>query len=510
MNGNINNNINFGSQQDIYRVVKKDGLALPVIAVASSVVGAVGYTLGSAGLYYDTYKNSNGKIKNIFLPEKSNKTPEEKKLTSHEGIKTIVPESQFAKMGLNAAKVAIAGTSLAGITTGMTAGIPMMTIGEAINLGATPCIETPIGTGLFGIGIASIFAGLALESNPDLLLDKNKLKSEKTLAGKTKIVLSNIKGSAKEVVSSCTELFKNSVMLITPKHKKAVKFFKENIFSLNPKSAIIKECINKDGKVFIEKTLKMPKNYLMQAASAVLTMGGLGVVLFSLIDNKKTQKNSLKVEEGGFFTDNIGMTKFGVDKLSAAKNVKDSVGGAGFSLGGIVCGISQLIGIDNKQGRAAQWLSFGLVFLGFAVDRGKHLAKIIKNNKSRPEITKVARQWEVDLTKIFDVKNNNEKNLLNKTLNAIKKEKELPNSNYKKIDEFFNTLSGKKYVFETAEVKEKLDKTLTRNIASSVNVLKRDGKAVEITTPAEIKNILGDIDAQTKVIFGEKPIKAEV
>jgi len=80
----------------------------------------------------------------------------------------------------------------------------------------------------------------------------------------------------------------------------------------------------------------------------------------------------------------------------------------------------------------------------------------------------------------------------------------------KKIDEFFNTLSGKKYVSETAEVKEKLDKTLTRNITSSVNVLKRDGKAVEITTPAEIKNILGDIDAQTKAIFGEKPIKAEV
>ncbi|HBG48524.1 MAG TPA: hypothetical protein DDW90_03260, partial [Cyanobacteria bacterium UBA9971] len=185
-------------------------------------------------------------------------------------------------------------------------------------------------------------------------------------------------------------------------------------------------------------------------------------------------------------------------------------GGAGFSLGGIVCGISQLIGIDNKQGRAAQWLSFGLVFLGFAVDRGKHLAKIIKNNKSRPEITKVARQWEVDLTKIFDVKNNNEKNLLNKTLNAIKKEKELPNSNYKKIDEFFNTLSGKKYITETTEVKEKLDKTLTKNIASNVNVLKRDGKNVEITNPAEIKNILSDIETQTKAIFGEKPIKAEV
>lgn len=500
-----NNNIKFGSKPDVYKVIKKENLALPIIALASSVLGAVGYIIGSSGLYYDTYKKSNGKIKNIFFPE----TVDKKNEINHEGVKTIIPETEFAKFGLNAAKVGIAATTIAGMTTGLTAGMPMMTIGETINLGAAPCIETPLGTGLFGVGIASIFAGLALESNPELLLDKNKLRTEKTLAGKTKVVLGNVKSSIVEIGKSCSDLAKNTFKLFTPKNAEAVKFFKENIFFLTPKSVIIQESINKDGKVFIDKVLKQPKNYLMQVASAVLTVGGLGVVLFSLIDNKKAQKSSLKVEEGGFFTDNIGMTKFGIDKVSVARNLKDAAGGAGFLTGGIFNGISQLIGIDSKQGRAAQWLGCGLVFVGFVVDRGKHLAKTIENNKVRNEITKVARKWEIDLTKIFNIKNKEEKILFNKTLNALKKGIDLPESDFKKILESFNSFSGEKYITETTKVKKELGKTLSQNILSTFDVLEKDGKKAEITTPVEVENILNDIKAQTKAIFGENPAKIE-
>ena len=542
---NNSNNINFGSQLRTYKVIKKESLLMPVIAVASSAVCSAGYLIGSTGLYYDNYQKSNGKIKNIFLPKKrhghskaensqenieiifpdkdiikfvldKSKNPlkykndfcmECKPANSeaaehkggHEGVRTIVPKSKFAKLGLKAVKIGITASSLAGFTAGITAGIPMMSIGEAINMAAAPCIETPVGTGLFGIGIASIFSGLALENTPELLLDKAKFKAEKSLKGKVKLVLNNVKDSMKEVGSSCTALIKNTFYLFTPKHKNAVNFFKENIFALTPKKVVIKEMINKEGNVFVETMLKQPKNYLMHAASAVLAVGGGGLVLFSLLNRKKAQKKSLKVEEAGFFTDNIGMTKFGIDKLSMAKNVKDTVGGTGFFVGGIINAISQIMGIDNKQGRAAQWLGVSLVFLGFGIDRGKQLKNIIKNNKKgRQELTRAVRQWEVDLTKLFDVKKPEQKKLLKQTLKAIKTGAEIPESVFGGIMKSFKKLSGSQYEPVAAKIKG----TLGANVSPLVNILENNGKHAEITNPADVQHIIQELQAQSKELFG--------
>lgn len=507
MNGILNKNINFGSQLDVYKVVKKDPLTMPVLAVASSAVGAIGYTLGAAGLYYDTYKKSKGKLKNILFPDEADRKAGNKKESHSEGVKTIIPDSKFAKVGISSAKIGIAATTLAGMAAGIAEGIPMMTIGEMIGLTSSPIIETPIGTGLFGVGIASIFSGLALKSNPELLLNKKKLNAEESFSGKVKLIRDNVKLSLREVGNSCTGLIKNAFMLFTPQRRDAFAFFRENVFSINPKSIVFKELVNKDGKVFIEKSVKVPKNYLMHAASAVLTLGGLGVVLFSLTNSNKAQKGSLDVEEAGFFTDNISMTKYGIDHLSVAKNSIDSVGGTGFFAGGILNGISQIIGLDNKQGRAMQWLGIGLVFLGFGIERGKHLKDVLKDNKTRKEITNVLRQWEVDLTKLFNVSNHKENDLLKKTIKAVKLESVPPESNFTRIDKAFDSIAGKEYNPDRGKVKQYFRNVLNESLASKINVLKRDGKDLEIKEPEKIQEIIKDINIQHNKAFGEKPEK---
>ena len=57
------NNISFEARLNTYKVIKKESLVIPIIAVISSAICAAGYFFGSAGLYYDTYQKSNGKIK---------------------------------------------------------------------------------------------------------------------------------------------------------------------------------------------------------------------------------------------------------------------------------------------------------------------------------------------------------------------------------------------------------------------------------------------------------------
>ena len=91
----------------------------------------------------------------------------------------------------------------------------------------------------------------------------------------------------------------------------------------------------------------------------------------------------------------------------------------------------------------------------------------------------------------------------------MKKGTDLPESDFKKILESFNSFSGEKYIPETTKVKNELNKTLSQKILSTFDVLEKDGKKAEITSPVEVENILNDIKAQTKAIFGENPAKIE-
>ena len=106
------------------------------------------------------------------------------------------------------------------------------------------------------------------------------------------------------------------------------------------------------------------------------------------------------------------MTKLGIDKFTTAGRAA----GASFAVGGVVNAISQFMGIDNKDGRALQWLGIAAVFLGFSIDRGKHLKTAINNAKMRPELSQVVREWEFDLSKLIK----NDTKALKKLLKEIK------------------------------------------------------------------------------------------
>lgn len=464
-------NIVFGSSSaPVFKVKNQSFLQkfLPVFAFSSSSLATIGYAFGSAGLFYDSYKENNSNVKKMFSSNKP-------KGSSSEGVQTIKTSTDFGKMGLGAAKIGIVAAASSGIACGLGEGIPMMALGEATNLSAGPIVETPIGTGLFGIGIASIFSGLALDNTPELKLNHYKMMAEKDFSKKAKMVAQNMKTTIKEIGTSVFEMVKN---LPNP------KFFKENIFGLTPKTLIFQESINKDGKVTVSRALRHNKNYLMHAASFTLALGGAGVILFSLLDRKKTQKASLHVEEGGFLFDNLGMTKYGVDKITTG----GKMAGSGYVVGGVINSVSQFMGIDNKNGRALQWLGIALVFLGFSVDRGRVLKKVLATSKTSTELTDVVREWKVDLSKLPMSPNE-----LKKLLNELKNNKPVTNDKFKKLEQSFISVASGNFKNEEA-LKRDLCSNLGKNDADFF-------EAKKISDFEETKRVLAICSEKT---FGSK------
>lgn len=461
-----------------YKVIGKNKFksAIPIIAFISSIVGSTGYFLGGAGLFYDIYKDKKNGVK---TPKKN-----------EAGVKTIVANTKIAQIGMDCAKVGIAASSIANIACGMGEGIPLMALGEVPNLAAAKIIETPIGTGLFGIGIASIFAGLALDNTPHLKLNEYDLMAQKGALNKTKLVLKNMGVAAKETVVSMWEI------CTKPFTEKG--FLKKAFLELNPKTVVFSESINKEGKVVLSKVLRHPKNYLMNAASFVLTMGGLSIIATTLLNTKKAQEASLKVEEGGFLFDNFGITKYGIDRLTTGS--KSS--GISFAVGGVANAVSQFLGLDNKEGRALQWLGIGGVFLGYAIDRGRFLKTAIKNAKFRPELTRVVREWSFDLTNLVK-----DKKLLKKLQYEIKKGQPSTNEAFNALEEALKKSVG------TEEIKPKDEVTKTL-----LGELGKDGedisgkisyqeiiKGFEKDMKNKVENVQKTLEICSEKLFGKNP-----
>lgn len=458
--------ISFGATSaPVYKVQNPSILKklLPAIAFFASAITTVGYATGAAGLFYDSYKENDSNIKKMFLGKKE-------KCSKSEGVQTIKTSTEFGKFGLNAAKIAITASASAGVACGLGEGVPMMALGEATNMSAGRIIETPVGTGLFGIGIASIFAGLALENTPELKLNEFKYMAENDTSKKAKMVAKNMWGTLKEITSSVGEVAKN----ITN-----TKFLKENIFNINPKTVVFQEKVNKDGKVFIERSLRHNKNYLMHASSFTLGLGGIGVVLFSLLKNKKAQKASLHVEEGGFLIDNVGILKYGIDKAS----VGAKPAGAGYAVGGIINAISQFIGLDNKNGRAMQWAGISLVFVGYAIDRGKHFKVAMANSKARTELRDTVREWRVDLSKIAGSSDE-----MKKIIEELKQNKPVTNEKFKKLEQVFE---------ESTKGKFKSDDEMKSSLSQHIAVDGISSKKI-----ADFKETQEALKACTKKLFG--------
>ena len=441
-----NEAVSFGSAPAPVFVVKKSsflGKILPSFAFSASIITTLGYSLGSAGLFYDSYKENGDSVTKMFSNKKS-------KGIASEGVQTIIPTTKLGKLGLLSGKVAVTASASSGVACGLGEGVPMMALGEATNMSAGRIIETPIGTGLFGIGIGSVFSGLALDNTPELKLNHLKMMAENSIPKKAKMVARNMGDTMKEIGSSVVDIAKN---ITNP------KFFKENFLEIAPRTVVFQESINKDGKVIISKALRHNKNYLMHAASFTLGLGGLGVIGFSLLKNKTAQKNSLRVEEGGFLFDNLGMTKYGLDKFSTG----GKYAGSGYAVGGVINSISQIMGIDNKNGRAMQWAGIALVFLGFSVDRGKTLKKTLATAKKREQLTDVVREWKFDLTNLVD-KNKPEE--LKKLLDEIKNNKPVTNTKFNQLEKTFTDVAGKKFVSDD-EIKGTVSQKFGKEIADN-------------------------------------------
>ncbi len=468
----VNNNISFTSKAPpCYKVTDKNLIKrfLPVIAFSASLVSTLGYFLGAGGLFYDLHH------------DKKNKTAENN--NESEGVKTVVASTKIGKAGINCTKVGITAAAVANIACGMGEGLPLMALGEASNLGAAPIIETPIGTGLFGIGIASIFAGLALDNTPELKLDEFELMAKKGFINKAKLVVTNMKNTAKEIGSSVFHVIKNSYK---------PNFWKNDILQITPKTIVFSESINKNGQAVLTRALRHNKNYLMHTASFTLALGGIGIIISSLLKANKAQKASLKIEEGGFLFDNLGITKYGLDRLTTGN--KSS--GISFALGGIVNAVSQFIGLDNKDGRALQWLGIGGVFLGYTIDRGKHLRKALNQASQRPELTKIVREWKFDLSNLVS-----DSAELKKLLFEIKTNKPITNSNFVNFETAFKNAVGQGDIKPVNKVKDELSKNIKKDIFEKI---KYPEFQKDIDDTKEILTIC------TKKIFGSEsptPVK---
>lgn len=461
-----------------YKVVNTNAFkkVLPAIAFAGSVLGCLGYLVGGTGLFYDFYKENQNKSS-----EKKDLHTSNKRKKAEEGVKTITTNTEFGKVGLICGKAACSATAIAGMACGLGEGLPLMAIGEATNLSSSRILETPVGTGLFGIGIASIFAGLALDNTPNLKLNELDVMAEENIGKKAQMILKNMVTTGKEISKSIFEIIS---------HVFDPKFIKENILQGTPKNVVFSEAINEKGKVFITKALRHNKNYMMNAASFTLALGGLGIIASSFLDAKKAQKASLKIEESGFIFDNIGITRYGLDKLTT--NGKGA--GASFAIGGIINAISQFIGLDNKEGRALQWLGISGVFLGFAIDRGKHLKTTLELAKQRPELTRVIREWKFDLSKL--VKDKTELKNLQKEIKMHTDDNPIKNKEFLKLEADFKKIIGETYQ-STECIKEKLELKLG-DISSNF-------KSQKVADFEKTKNVL---EICTEKMFGSKNPKA--
>lgn len=426
---------------------------VPVTSFVAAFIAATAYLVGSVGLFYDIYKDKQNNKSNLKLTDKQPKTP--KQTVEEDGAKTIVANTKFANNCMKFAKVGIMASATSGMACGIGEGMPIMALGEATNLGAGNIIETPLGTGLFGVGIASIFSSYALDNTPRLKLNPYKVLAEDSVSKKAKLYLQNIGNTVKEV-------FKAMGYIATNFYKP--EFLKENLFTLNPKNLIIQELTKQDGTLSINKTLRHNRNIMLHAASFVLGLGGSALIATSLIKKaKKAQKAALKFEEGGFLVDNFGMTKIGLDKLTTGAKTS----GSNFALGGVINAISQFMGIDNKDGRAMQWLGIFFVFVGFSIDRGKFMTEQWGKRNSREALTDVVREWKFDLSKIFTNKAE-----LKTLLKEIKNGSTITN-------ERFNKLYG---VFESNLTKLRDKKEMETAIDSVIGVKNADNYKLEFDT----------------------------
>lgn len=470
-----NNNVAFKAEgPPLYAVKNMTPFkkAIPIISFIGACLAASGYAVGSFGLFYDLAES---KRRGLVSPEQK------------EGAKTVTPNTEIGKTCMKLCKIGLFGSSLSGITCGIGEGLPIMTIGNITESTSVPIIETPIGTGLFGLAIACIFAALALDNTPELKLNHFRMMAKETAGEKAKMVVQNIGVALKEIFISLKEIAKNCFK---------PGFIKEAFFQGHPNTVVFQESINKEGKVILKKMLRHNRNYMMHTASFILGVGGISLAITKAVEWKSAQRQCLRVEEGGFLLDNFGMTRYGVDKFTTGGRSA----GTSYAIGGVINAISQFMGLDNQDGRAMQWLGIALVFGGYMIDRGKFMHSFLKNCKTRPELTDVVREWKFDLSKLVK-----DKKELKQLLDQINKGESITNEQFQKLEEAVKkaTAAENNGLFRSdAIVRAELEKILGKETSDIFTTHK-------IADAEETKTVLKTC---TKKVFGSEdpePIQQE-
>lgn len=434
------NDVSFKSN-NIGKLIVHEGYKFPKVTPAIAVLGlvtaltsAAGFGLGGAGLNYDHYyKKSHGikdgKPKNdpnsISIQDfvSSLGKPDQKlklKFAVDEGKENkeetgyIDPVSEFGKFGMKAAKIGIFFSGVAGVFNGIAMRVPLMSVGEGLNIAASPIVNTPTGFGLFNIALATVFAGRALENNPALKLNQEVLASKSGLTAKAGYVLDNMGNCLKEVMNSSKEVIVQFGNLFKADEAKAAKtFFRDCIFDVKSSTMTFSEKILADGSTVIERGMKSYP-YRMHLASVILATGGAMLLATGLLKKigilkdknlDSATKTSFKVAEVGGCLDNIGLSYAGAEKVFQG-NV-----GAGLALG--ISGLGILSGTPNAEkddGRGRQWLGTAFLFGAFVIERFHELVKTMedvakyKPGKEVSESAQLIRQWEVHLPNIFGKK----------------------------------------------------------------------------------------------------------
>lgn len=390
---------------------------------ATALVSMAGFALGGAGLLYDYFYKKKHHIKNLktqkFLTSpvfaKFNMKLDPQK-TSDEGkeVGHIQPVTKLGKIGLTFAKIGIGFSGIAGIFNGIAMRLPLMSAGESMNLAASPIINTQIGFGFFNIGLAAIFAGRALESDPILKLDPATYASQDGLQGKIKYVIKNMNGCINEVLCSTKTLFSNMIKLCFPGEKgiAARNFFKDQILSVRSSTIIFKESLLANGKVKVTTGMKSYP-FRMHTASVILAVGGLALIITDILHKMKifkgkTAKHSsiaaFKIAEAGGCLDNLGLAYYGMEKMSLGQVSS----GIPLALSGFTI-LSGTPHAEKDYGRALQWIGCAALFATFAIERKQELVKAFANrvvtDKEVTEATnQLIRQWEIHIPDSIDRK----------------------------------------------------------------------------------------------------------
>jgi len=483
-----------------YLLKKKEFQYIDTLSFLTAVTSATGFAVGGAGLLSDYFNDiSHGKHSKpeqpkekvngqalIPVPTAFSDVSATQKISymgrghKEEGAKTIVPNTKFAKIGLAFVKVGIAFSSIAGIFNGISMGLPLMAAGESVSLGASPIIETPLGTGLFHIALAAVFAGRALENDPKLRMDKIKLSQQKGIGKKVLYVLKNMRDCA-VAVGQTTKTFGKNIgnLCVKSKRPEAISFFKDSVFSIKPKKIVFQEFVNKDGIVTVKTAFKN-NPCLMHAASVVLALGGITLAINSLLKNRKGQKVGLKTCEIGGSFDNLGLSRSGLEKVSTSSTMSGRIAGNLLAVSGLAILAGQP-GLDTKWGRGTQWVGTALLFSVFAVER---LPKAFKIIAEKSELNSLVRQWEVDLTKMYTkselnskIAGSNSKSLHHSIINWVKNfGKPEGVIEDKKLESIFNavkyTAENKVYNEKTSDVMSAIEKHIEENNKDGLSAFK--------------------------------------